>query len=169
MAGLVTRKQLGRLVRSQCPYHPCPPKFGLEHAHKYMPDFIDNQTVPRLPRLRFQASNPVLNGQTAGGLEKGIDTGGIGIEHHPGLRANSLIVSLGGRFQPEPPHEFVLRQTGNAHNFSPTSGTAAPVVLHVPQSVLSGGESLGKEGIPLATGPDMGNSEAVPVNLHRRI
>ena len=41
------------------------------------------------------------------------------------------------------------------------------IVVHMPEPILRGHESLGEEGIVFGLGPDMGNTPGIPTYIHR--
>ena len=65
VARLVSGEELSGLLRPHGLHHPRPPYLGLEDAHQDVAHLVDDETVPRLPRLRLDASDGVLGGQGA--------------------------------------------------------------------------------------------------------
>ena len=97
--------------------------------------------------------------------DEGVDPGGVGVEDHAGVVIHGGVVGLGAGGEAEAAHQLVLLQRAVAGGLGPASAAPQSVVLHVPQPVLGGDETLGEEGVVLVPGADVGYAQAVAVDF----
>ncbi len=168
LAGRIARGQGSGLFRPQLANQLRLPYLGLKHAHQDVAHLENYQAVPGLPGFRAQAGDGILNRQRAcggRGLDVGVDSPGVSVQHLTGMVVHRLVIGPGAGFQAKAAHQQVLLQRLRTYHLGPTSAAPAPVVLHLPQPVLGGDKPLGKKGVRLAAGPQVGDAPAVAVHL----
>ena len=161
LARRVGREQFRRAFRSQLFDQTGAPRLALEHAHEDVTHLVDGQAMPGFPRFGVDAGDGVLHGQGRVAVDEGVDAGGVGVEHDLCAGAGSGVVGAGGIFQPVTTHLHVLAHDGLAGGLGPTAHRAAAVILHSPQTILGGDESLGEPGVVLVGSANVGDAQRV--------
>ena len=164
----VARQQLCRPARTERVQQLRPPQLRLEDAHQDVPTLEDGQAVPRLPPLRLVFYQRELGGQRPG-VDEGVDSGRVGVQHRPRLVVQVLVVEPDRRTDLEPAHLDVLLQGVGARVLGPSAVGQQSVVLHVPQPVLGRREGLPEEGVAGGAGPHVGNPVGVAVDVDRAL
>jgi hypothetical protein len=121
--------------------------------------------MPVGPGLGRGFQKAVFDGQGLRRGDKRIDAGGMGGEHGAGFSARDLVIGLGRLFQPEGAHQAVFGQPLGPDAFGPPAQGPMPVVIHVPEPILSGNKPLRKKDIVLVLGPNMRDSPVVSNDL----
>ena len=141
------------------------PELHLPRAHLHVPDLEDGEAFPRSPGLGPRAEELELDGPDLRGLEEGVDTGRVCLEHRARFRGRPLVVDAGAPVEPEPARQHVLGDARFAHELCPSPARPPAVVLHVPEPILGVDEALGEERVVGGPGPRVGNALVVPPDV----
>ena len=158
-------EQGGGALGAQGADQPGAPRLALKDAHKDVPHFVDGQAVPGLPGFGGDAGDGALNGPGGVAADKGVDAGGVGVQHRAGAGAGGVVVGAGGVLQAEAAHLPVGAEGRFAGDFGPASHGAAAVVFHGPEAVLGGDEALGEPGVVFVGRPGVGDAPGVAPDL----
>ena len=163
VAGGVVGDDLSGLIDTELVDEACPPQLALEDAHQDVADLEDGEAVLGPPRVRRHPRYAELDGELSRRLDEGAHPSRVCIEHRSCFGVEDGQVHLDGGPDPEPAHQLVLLDGAVADHLRPPAVGHPPVVLHVPESVLRGGEALAEEGVVGRTGADMRYPVRVPV------
>ena len=112
------------------------------------------------------AGDGILGRQRRVAGDESVDAGGVGVQHHFRSGACRLAIRPGRVLQPVPAHLHVRTNGRIAGRLGPAAHGAESVVLHGPQPVLRGYESLGEPGVVLANGADVRDAPLIAPDPH---
>ena len=166
MSLAVARVHLRRPLSAEAVDQARPPQLPFVHPHEDVPGLEHGQAVPRDPGLGSGLHEGVLGGLRLGSANPGVDAGGVGVQHGPGLRVQSLVVCLDRAAELEPPHLDVLVHGDFPDQLGQRTVRGPAVLLHVPEPVLGRGEPLPEEGVVGRLSLDVGDAVGVAIYLH---
>ena len=161
MPRLVSPEKPRGALRAEFVDQPRAPELALEHAHHYVANLEHREAVFGVPPLRARADERVLRRQRGGGLDEGVDAGGVSVKHGARFGGQRAPIALDGRGDLEAAHGGVMLDARLADQLRPSAVSAGAVDVHVPEPILGGGEPLPEKGVPGGLGANAGNP--VPV------